>query len=576
MPLTTKTTISAFVGTPQMLKKAASGCLWYQGPLHLIEDPLPGAKIAMMSALGPHYVGNFQDCPNSPFTDERLTPLIAEEKISFSIFPSHDSSTLLSVWAIRRKINRTDAKIISRQCILPLKDNMTELRVLHNAASTLNGAARTLGAVLVGFGGARAFKSRHLVHQLDCVGGCALIPLAALAQASTAIQLNASLRLIYHLLRSHTLMFKELDRINGYLLIANFLKKRRHLMSPAVMNFCLKICVMPPWNFAHGPSLLSLMQPDGSHPSLTQLAARHLSHSTHNEPNAGNRIDSSSAKALQMIGIELKQVSSKSVDAPLPAAPTFTECSHDWNQQTNAQKCVLNESAFKALVCDLDVWVSSPFAPASSGPKKADDETPFKTIYSLYEEIGCQSEETSNVAKCDFVVLSQLLLSTAQLLQPLSGKTLLPNPTPLTSPQKIEEPVEADSKLRRRPNMNQNGSALRRGSSNLSRSKSTSHAQRPPSDNGNIWGGEVSLELAKKVRSLLLETCCVEQLCALWQNLMGFGSDSEHDRPDNVGLPELLDASCRFLHMLIISFTSCPINTKSSQAHKRNDILTRS
>ena len=59
--------------------------------------------------------------------------------------------SLMTVAKIRKVYNKTDAKSIAKQLGMSAHENATPIRILHNATGHLNGAARSFGAILMGY-----------------------------------------------------------------------------------------------------------------------------------------------------------------------------------------------------------------------------------------------------------------------------------------------------------------------------------------------------------------------------------------------------------------------------------------
>lgn len=57
--------LCGFVGTPASMRRS-SKLLWKIGPFHFIEEPLTANRIAVMTKLGPNYMGSFQAVPSMP------------------------------------------------------------------------------------------------------------------------------------------------------------------------------------------------------------------------------------------------------------------------------------------------------------------------------------------------------------------------------------------------------------------------------------------------------------------------------------------------------------------------------
>ena len=54
-------------------------------------------------------------------------------------------------------------------------ENATPIRVLHNSAGHLNGPARSLGGVVVGYLGVRVFTPKPVTKMVENVGGCSVL-----------------------------------------------------------------------------------------------------------------------------------------------------------------------------------------------------------------------------------------------------------------------------------------------------------------------------------------------------------------------------------------------------------------
>ena len=59
--------------------------------------------------------------------------------------------SLMTVAKIRKVYNRVDGKSIAKQLGMSAHENATPIRILHNSAGHLNGAARSFGAILMGY-----------------------------------------------------------------------------------------------------------------------------------------------------------------------------------------------------------------------------------------------------------------------------------------------------------------------------------------------------------------------------------------------------------------------------------------
>jgi len=72
--------------------------------------------------------------------DACTAPLIADEKIAFGL--NAQAVTQMTIVRLRRVYNRFDSKLIAAHLGITTNENVTPIRVLHNSAGHLNGAAR--------------------------------------------------------------------------------------------------------------------------------------------------------------------------------------------------------------------------------------------------------------------------------------------------------------------------------------------------------------------------------------------------------------------------------------------------
>ena len=64
------TSTYAYIGTPPQLRRV-SRLVWRQGACHMFEDVLAQGVITQLYQLGPNYVGSFQACGKSSWSDRR-------------------------------------------------------------------------------------------------------------------------------------------------------------------------------------------------------------------------------------------------------------------------------------------------------------------------------------------------------------------------------------------------------------------------------------------------------------------------------------------------------------------------
>ncbi|VDD74216.1 unnamed protein product [Mesocestoides corti] len=281
------TSVCAFVGTAPCQYQPCS-LRWRQGPFQLIEEPLTAGQVALIAALGPEYVGSLQAPPVPPGRSQGLScatlcclyfstsilrslsfptcgsslsvpalflldgknilqPLFSEEKLSFAACGS--TSVTLTINRIRRVYNATDAALISKVVIIcfvlfdlhmPLRENLTPIRILRNTAAQLAGPSRSLGAVLVGYQGVRVFSPRPLASLLASVANPAGLLLSFLALSNSQEQLKKSLQAVFCVIDSSQVIASEIHRIQGYELMAGILRRKSQFLNEDVVDLVMK------------------------------------------------------------------------------------------------------------------------------------------------------------------------------------------------------------------------------------------------------------------------------------------------------------------------------------------------
>ncbi|CAH8575671.1 unnamed protein product [Schistosoma turkestanicum] len=265
--------LCGFVGTLASMRRS-SKLLWKIGPFHFIEEPLTANRIAIMTKLGPNYMGSFQAIPSMPSfvrpdVDESNFPLFSEDKLVFGIYACNMSTLTLS--RIRKVYNQCDAKAIARQFYLSPKENATPIRILRNSALHLNGPARPLGAVLVGYQGVRTFNPSPVCRLIHCVtGGEGMrIGLALIAMAQDVETLYASNKAACTLIRCNAAASIEMLRTSGYQIYAVLLRRKRHLLTTRILDSILSLTLnMNSWT---DRSPTSQTFPSIDHPAFEDL-----------------------------------------------------------------------------------------------------------------------------------------------------------------------------------------------------------------------------------------------------------------------------------------------------------------
>ncbi|XP_014915523.1 WD repeat and FYVE domain-containing protein 3 isoform X2 [Poecilia latipinna] len=236
-------TVYGYIGTPPAQRQLSS-LVWRLGASHFLEEVLPATSVAAIFELGPNYVGSFQavylPCKDTKTEVAPATPvaLVPEEKVSFSLYGL--SVSTLTVAKIRKVYNKLDSKAIAKQLAVSSHENATPVKLIHNAAGHLNGPARTVGAAVIGYLGVRTFVPKPVATNLQYVGGAAAI-LGLVAMASDVEGLYAAVKALVCVVKSNPLASKEMERINGYQLLAMLLKKKRSLLNSHILHLTFSL-----------------------------------------------------------------------------------------------------------------------------------------------------------------------------------------------------------------------------------------------------------------------------------------------------------------------------------------------
>ncbi|XP_053674040.1 WD repeat and FYVE domain-containing protein 3 [Anopheles nili] len=227
--------LHAFIGTPPIWRMY-SKLNWKQGICHLVDDSFDASAVARVYMLGPHYLGSFQDVRLEE--NEQVNPLIMEDKLAFSINPK--ASSFMTLSKIRKLYNRTDAKAIGKQLGMSSHDNATPIVVLHNAAGHLNGAARTLGGVLVGYLGIRSFIPCPVSMTMNTVGGCSVV-LGLVAMSHNIESLYAAVKALTCILRTSKSARQEMNQRRYYQTLSMLYKRKKMLLNSHILHLTFNL-----------------------------------------------------------------------------------------------------------------------------------------------------------------------------------------------------------------------------------------------------------------------------------------------------------------------------------------------
>ncbi|GFN82004.1 WD repeat and fyve domain-containing protein 3, partial [Plakobranchus ocellatus] len=229
------TSVFAYIGTPPQLRRQ-SRLLWRQGPCLMLEDIVSSSIVKSLYELGAMYVGSLQ----APISGEGEVnaPYIAEERVMFGVY-AHAMSQL-TIAKIRKIFNKVDSRTIAKQLAMPAHENATPIRILHNSAAHLAGPARSLGAVLMGYLGVRTFCPRPVARMLENVGGTSAL-LGLVAMTTDVESLYAAVKSLVCVVKSNISSKWDMDRIQGYQLLAMLYKKKRHLLNSHILHLTFSL-----------------------------------------------------------------------------------------------------------------------------------------------------------------------------------------------------------------------------------------------------------------------------------------------------------------------------------------------
>uniref|UniRef100_A0A3B3TB69 WD repeat- and FYVE domain-containing protein 4 n=1 Tax=Paramormyrops kingsleyae TaxID=1676925 RepID=A0A3B3TB69_9TELE len=229
--------VCGIIGTP-LLWKQPSSLIWRVGPTYLFEEVLTHEAVEVMYSQGTKYIGNYQ----------ALCPL-GSLKSSFFLFPVNDDTSIIKIIAeerisfvaeVREVYNEVDCRLIAKEMGITSRDSCTPVYLLKNISQHLSGTSRTIGATLIGHSGVRKFQSHSAVDSFQYIGGPAVV-LSFVAMASDDSSLYAAVKVLLSVLSTSPGMEREMNRIQGYKMLAFLLKKKSRLISNRTFQLLLSI-----------------------------------------------------------------------------------------------------------------------------------------------------------------------------------------------------------------------------------------------------------------------------------------------------------------------------------------------
>ncbi|XP_071336839.1 WD repeat- and FYVE domain-containing protein 4 isoform X2 [Trachinotus anak] len=232
--------VYGLIGTPALWKEHAA-LVWRVGPSYLLEEALSPEAVGVIYTQGTAYQGNFQALRNTghiPDSESVPLRLVPEERISFGINPA--ISSLTTVVQIREDYNEVDCRLIAKEMGITSRDQSTPVFLARNISQHLSGTARTIGAALVGHFGVRTFTPSSASQGFLYVGGPAVV-LSLTAMALDDSSLYAAVKVLLSVLETNSAMQQEMNRINGYKLLAFLLRMKRSLVTYRTLQLVLHL-----------------------------------------------------------------------------------------------------------------------------------------------------------------------------------------------------------------------------------------------------------------------------------------------------------------------------------------------
>ena len=123
----------------------------------------------------------------------------------------------------RKVYSKNDSKSIGKLLNIPSHESFTPLRILSNTATQLNGPARSVGGVVIGYLGVNSFQPMPVSKTIEHVGGLSFL-LGLIAMANDVEFMYGAVKALVYIVRSNIRISREMDSIKGYQLLAMLYK----------------------------------------------------------------------------------------------------------------------------------------------------------------------------------------------------------------------------------------------------------------------------------------------------------------------------------------------------------------
>lgn len=129
-----------------------------------------------------------------------------------------------------------------KQLNIPSHESVTPLRILSNTATQLNGPARTVGGVIIGYMGVSTFQPQPVFKTLENVGGVHTL-LGIIAMADDVEYMYAAVKALVCISKANASISRDLDRSNGHQLLAMLYKRKKHLINSHILNLTFSLVI---------------------------------------------------------------------------------------------------------------------------------------------------------------------------------------------------------------------------------------------------------------------------------------------------------------------------------------------
>ena len=229
--------VGAYIGTPPD-KLQMSDSIWRIGPCYLIEEIFTWDMVLICFCLGPRYTGNFQGqfCSYSsytPITSRTLAILEANE--SQNLIMDLSTSFTIPEERVIFSLNANNVKQITKSDSYSNQVFQGSIGLTVYNSADLNGVARGLLT-----GGCMALSPSGISTGICKIGGV-LVVFLLIEKADTSESLLDTISLLVVLVRDNPRISREMERLKGYPLLADFLYKKRALITVQILEKLLEL-----------------------------------------------------------------------------------------------------------------------------------------------------------------------------------------------------------------------------------------------------------------------------------------------------------------------------------------------